>query len=57
MANTSVFTGATVSVTLSTPEGVEGQRAQAVLDAYQLISDRPGPGCPGRGEIRGQALS
>ena len=38
MANTSVFTGADGSVTLSTPEGVEGEQAQAVLDAYQLIS-------------------
>jgi hypothetical protein len=38
MANTSVFTGADGSITLSTPEGSEGQSAQAVLDAHELIS-------------------
>jgi hypothetical protein len=38
MANTSVFTGADGSVTLSTPEGPEGEAAQAVLSSYELIS-------------------
>ncbi|HRW05563.1 MAG: hypothetical protein KDE53_04350 [Caldilineaceae bacterium] len=38
MANTSVYTGADGSLTLSAPEGVEGQQAQAVLDAYELIT-------------------
>jgi hypothetical protein len=38
MANTSVYTGADGSITLSTPEGVEGTAAQAVLDAYELIT-------------------
>src|SRR5262245_13980112 len=38
MANTSVFTGADGSVTLSTPEGAEGEAAQAVLSQYELIS-------------------
>ncbi len=38
MANTSVFTGADGSVTLSTPEGAEGESAQAVMESYDLIS-------------------
>lgn len=38
MANTSVFTGADGSITLSTPEGVEGETAQGVLDTHDLIS-------------------
>ena len=38
MANTSVYTGADGSLTLSVPEGTEGERAQEVLDAYELIS-------------------
>ena len=38
MANTSVYTGADGSITLSTPEGPEGQLAQAAIDAGQLIS-------------------
>ena len=38
MASTSVYTGADGSITLSTPEGVEGTAAQGVLDAYELIS-------------------
>jgi hypothetical protein len=38
MANTSVFTGADGSITLSTPEGTEGERAQDVLSSYELIS-------------------
>lgn len=38
MANTSVFTGADGSITLSTPEGTEGEKAQEVLTAYDMIS-------------------
>jgi hypothetical protein len=38
MANTSVFTGADGSITLSVPEGVEGERAQDVITAYDLIN-------------------
>ena len=37
MAN-NVYTGADGSITLSTPEGVEGTQAQTVLDAYELIT-------------------
>lgn len=38
MANTNTFTGADGSITLSTPEGSEGELAQAVLDDYNLVS-------------------
>jgi hypothetical protein len=38
MANSRVFTGADGSMTLSAPQGTEGERAQAVLGAYELIS-------------------
>ena len=38
MANTSVFTGADGSLTLSTPEGTEGEKAQEVIDAHEMIS-------------------
>jgi hypothetical protein len=38
MANVSVFTGADGSITLSAPQGSEGEAAQAVLDAYELIA-------------------
>ena len=38
MANTSVFTGADGSITLSTPDGAEGEAAQSVLDSHELIS-------------------
>lgn len=38
MANTSVFTGADGSMTLSAPQGTEGERAQAVLSEYELIT-------------------
>ncbi|MCP4115970.1 MAG: hypothetical protein GY737_11295 [Desulfobacteraceae bacterium] len=38
MANTSVFTGADGSITLSTPEGTEGEKAQEVLSEYDLVS-------------------
>jgi hypothetical protein len=38
MANTSVFTGADGSITLAAPQGPEGESAQAVLDAYELIA-------------------
>ena len=37
MAN-SVYTGADGSITLSTPESVEGQSAQAVIDENDLVS-------------------
>ena len=33
-----VYTGADGSITLSTPEGVEGEKAQEVLDEYEMIS-------------------
>jgi hypothetical protein len=38
MANTSVFTGADGSLTLSTPEGSEGEKAQEILTQYDMIS-------------------
>lgn len=38
MANTSVYTGADGSITLSTPDGAEGEAAQTVLGEYDLIS-------------------
>jgi hypothetical protein len=38
MPNTSVFTGADGSITLSVPQGTEGERAQEVLDAFQTIN-------------------
>jgi hypothetical protein len=38
MANTSVFTGADGSMTLSTPEGSEGEKAQEILTEYDMIS-------------------
>ena len=38
MANASVYTGADGSITLSAPQGAEGEKAQAVLDAYELIA-------------------
>jgi len=38
MANTNVFTGADGSMTLSVPVGTEGEAAQTVLDAYELIA-------------------
>lgn len=38
MANTSVFTGADGSITLGTSPGTEGDKAQEVLGAYELIS-------------------
>jgi len=38
MANTSVFTGADGSITLSTPQGPEGEAAQGILDSFELIS-------------------
>lgn len=38
MANTNVFTGADGSITLSTPEGTEGEKAQEVLTEYDMIS-------------------
>ena len=37
MPNTSVFTGADGSITLSVPQGAEGERAQEVLTAFDLI--------------------
>ena len=38
MANTNVFTGADGSMTLSVPVGTEGEAAQTVLDAYDMIA-------------------
>ena len=38
MANTSVFTGADGSITLSAPQGAQGQAADGVLQEYQLIN-------------------
>ena len=38
MPNTSVFTGADGSLTLSTPVGVEGEAAQGVIDTYETVS-------------------
>ena len=37
MPNTSVFTGADGSITLSVPQGTEGERAEG-LDAFQTIN-------------------
>lgn len=37
MANTSVFTGADGSITLSAPPGPEGERAGAVIDQFSLV--------------------
>ena len=38
MANSSVFTGADGSITLSVPQGLEGEKAQEILDANEMIS-------------------
>ena len=38
MANTRVFTGADGSITLSTPQGVEGGAAHGVIEEFELIS-------------------
>ncbi len=38
MANTRVFTGADGSISLSTPQGLEGEAAQGVIDNYELIA-------------------
>lgn len=38
MANTSVFTGADGSMTLSVPQGAEGDAAQAVLEPFELLT-------------------
>ena len=38
MANTSVFTGADGSITLSSSQGAQGEAANAVLEEYELIS-------------------
>lgn len=38
MANASVFTGADGSITLSSPQGTEGEKAQEVLSAYEMIA-------------------
>jgi hypothetical protein len=38
MPNTSVFTGADGSLTLSTPQGTEGEAAQGIIDTYQTVS-------------------
>ena len=38
MANTNVYTGADGSISLSSPEGLEGEKAQSVIDANDLVS-------------------
>ena len=38
MANTRVFTGADGSITLSTPQGAEGESAQGIIDGFDLVS-------------------
>ena len=38
MANSSVYTGADGSITLSAGQGTEGEQAQKVMSAYELIS-------------------
>lgn len=38
MSNTNVFTGADGSLTLAAPQGKEGEAAQGVLTAYDLIT-------------------
>jgi hypothetical protein len=38
MANTRVFTGADGSITLSTPQGTEGEAAQGIIDGFDLVS-------------------
>ncbi|MGD1855301.1 MAG: hypothetical protein ACFB2W_13740 [Leptolyngbyaceae cyanobacterium] len=38
MANASVLTGADGSLTLSTPQGLEGELAQGVLESYDLLT-------------------
>src|SRR5215216_7948366 len=38
MPNTSVFTGADGSITLSVPQGLEGESAQEVLDTFEMIN-------------------
>ena len=36
--NTDVYTGADGAILLSTPDGVEGEAAQAVIDAHELVT-------------------
>ena len=36
--NTDVFTGADGAILLSSPEGTEGQAAQAVIDSHELVT-------------------
>ena len=38
MPNTSVYTGADGSITLSVPQGLEGEGAQDVLDTFEMIN-------------------
>jgi len=38
MANTSVYTGADGSITLSVPAGGEGEKAEEIMNSYELIS-------------------
>ena len=38
MANTKVFTGADGSITLSTPESAEGDKAKEIITAFELTS-------------------
>lgn len=38
MANTNVFTGADGSISVSVPQGTEGDKAKEVTDAYEMIT-------------------
>jgi hypothetical protein len=38
MANTSVYTGADGSITLGVPAGGEGEKAEAIVNSYEMIS-------------------
>lgn len=38
MANTNVFTGADGSITLSVPQGLEGEAAQVIIDGNDLLT-------------------
>ena len=38
MPNTSVFTGADGSLTLSSPQGTEGEAGQAIIDQFETVS-------------------
>jgi hypothetical protein len=38
VANSNIYTGADGSISLSSPEGLEGEKAQAIIDASDLVS-------------------